>query len=360
MNFKLSLLSVIMLAVSVCVVAQTARNPLNHEPARILLKKGNSSWKLSDETFYRTNGAQFNKISYVYDENGKVVSDITQQWDANGGSWENISKSEYVSMDNKKITISSVYKAGWQNATKTEDVLNAEGKQLYSLTYSWSDLNNDWSVDPSLKCEWIYDESGRVTEYLKRRMNNNTNEWNDYFARILYSYDNNGDINEELFQYRDDKNKSWIDGGKYTYTKENEKNTAVSYFHVPDKWVFDGKTVYLYDQEGKIVRSEYYGNDSSESMRAYSLFAYSESIGSRSVLAETEDINVYPNPVISSFELTVPDELIGNTASLFDVFGKQVKSFVVNSGKMQVDVSGLTGGVYILNISDKTKRLIIK
>ena len=360
MNFKVSLLSVVILAISVCAVAQTARNPLNHESARVLLQKGNSSWKLSDETFYRTDGTQFDKIVYVYDENGRQISELSQRWNGSEGLWENTSKSDYDFLDGKKITISSVNKSGWQNSTKTEIIFNAEGKQIYSLTYTWNNLNDDWSVDPSLRCEWTYDENGYVTEYYKRRINNNTNEWDEYDARILYLYDNEGVINEELFQYWNMESKEWIDVGRYTYTKENEKNIAISYFNASGKWVSDGKTIYFYDQEGKLVRSEYCSNNSNSSMRAYSLFTYSENIGSRSLLAETENINVYPNPVVSSFELIVPDALVGNNAYMFDVFGKQVKSFIVNSVKMQVDVSGLTGGVYVLNISDKTKRLIVR
>ncbi|MDR2915272.1 MAG: T9SS type A sorting domain-containing protein [Tannerella sp.] len=361
MNLKISLLSVGLLTMSVCADAQTARNPLNREPASIALQKGISSWKLANEIFYHADGTQFDKRSLMYDENGQKTSDITQRWNEDDKSWQNASKSETIYGENKEVVISSVQNmTGWQKTSKVENVYGPEGRLAYSYSYSWNNNADDWFVDPSMRCEWIYDESGRVTEYLKQHMNKATGEWNDYDTRILYSYDGEGNLKEEIYQSWNSESESWTSGGKYTYSKDSErKKVAMSYICVSDKWVFDGKTIYSYDEEGKLARCEYYGNNTDESLNAYCIYTYSESVGTPVVL-ETKDINVYPNPVVLSFELTVPDVFVGKIANLFDVSGKLVKSMLISDEKTQVDVAGLSSGIYILKVSDKTKKLVIK
>ena len=360
MNIRISLLFIVVLTISVCVGAQTARNPLNHEPARITIIEGFSSWKLSEEMFYRADGVHIDKSLFAYDENGQKISHTTMSWNERENLWQNSSKTEYIKGESKDVSILSVGNiTGWQYSAKTETIYDSDGKRTYSLTYSWDNNIEDWSVAPSLKCEWIYDENGYIKEYLKIHPDTKTNELNIIEAHILYSFDKDGELIEELYQSWNEDSKSWISRGKYTYSRENKtQKVAMSYFYASNKWVFDGKVIYSYDDEGKLTRIDYYGNNPDQSLSAYSLYAYSEN--KCQVISETADINIYPNPVISSFELMVPGVFVGKTASIFDVYGKFVKSIVVNYEKMQVDVNGFLGGIYVLHIGDKTKKFVIK
>ena len=361
MNAKIGLLSVVMLTVSVCSSAQTARNPLNYEPARVMIKKKPSSWKLIEETFYRTDGTQFDKRSFTYDANGRVLSEVNQRNIDGGKSWQNISKYDYTYMDNKSIAISSKEGiTGWQNTSKVETVSNQEGKATYSLSYSWNGSTSDWSIDPSLKCEWVYDENGRVSEYTKQYRNKETNEWNDSYARIIYSYNEDGEIFEESYQLWNVEHNLWVDAGKYNYSKgdENQKIT-ISYIYASGKWVQDGKIVYMYDVDGKVTRGDFFGNSKEESLSAYCLYSYSE--GPKCpVISDVEDINIYPNPAVSSFELTVADALVGKVANILDVWGKHAKSVIVSGNKTQVDVRELPKGIYVLHVGEKTKKLVVR
>ena len=360
MNIRISLLTVVVLTMSVYAGAQTARNPLNHEPSRITLQKRASSMKIAEETFYRADGVYIDKRLFTYDESGQKTSNTNLIWNENDATWQNSSKNDFVYEENKNITISSVGNlTGWQNTTKTETVYNSERKQIYSLTYSWDKSIDDWSIAPMLKCEWVYDSNGRATEYLKKRFDEKTGDWSVLEAHILYSYEEKDALVEELYQSWDANSNSWQNGGKYTYSKNNEtQQTAMSYYFVSNKWVFDGKIIYSYDADGKLSRSDYYNTDADNTLKAYSLYSYSEK--NCPVIIETTEINISPNPVVSSFELTVPAELVGKTAGIFDVYGKFVKSVVVNNEKVQVNVNGIYGGVYILQIADKTKKFVIK
>jgi hypothetical protein len=357
MNLKISLLLLAVLAWPFCSQAQTARNPLNLEPARVSLQKGNSSWKLSEEVFYHADGTPFDKRSFLYDENGRKTSELTFQLNKTDKTWHNATTSEYLYENGKEIVLNM---SGLQYTSKTEIISDAKGKSLYSFTYSWNRDADDWSVSPFLRNEWVYNEKGHLTTCLKQHINKSTNEWNDFDARIHYIYDETGALTEEIYQLWSVEQGQWTNRGKYSYANESaNRKVAVSYIYASGNWVFDGKTVYIYDEQGKIARCEYFKNSTDNTPNAYSINTYSENAVIPEA-TETYDITVYPNPVISSFDLTVPEAFLGKTLYLFDPWGKQVKVLPVNNQTTTVDVTSLPSGVYLLKIADITKRIIIK
>lgn len=361
MRLKFSLLYVALLAMSVHSGAQTARNPLNHEPARVKFQRSISSERLSEEVFYHADGSQFDKSSFVYDEDGRKKTEIFQRWNDDERTWQNVSQCNSVYEGNKEIAISSDWDmTTWKNASKVESVYDLKGNILYTLSYSWNDRADDWNTEPSMKNEWVYDENGRVTEYLKQSMNRETAVWNDYHARILYTYDGDGELSEEVYMSWNPENKSWTDRGKYSYSKEDQiHRVATSYIYASGKWVYDGKIIHIYDQEEKVIRSEYYGNILDNSLKAYCIYTYSDKLDSPEVIV-TGNISVYPNPVVSSFELTVPEMFVGKTADIFDIYGRPVKTILVNNEKMQIDATGLSSGIYILKVGDKNAKFVIR
>jgi len=373
MNFKISLLSIVIMAMPVCMEAQTARNPLNLEPARVTLQKRVSSWKLTEEIFYHADNTQFDKRSIVYDENGRRAADIIQSWNKNDKTWQITTQTEYhcnngipavaKGSNNGRDAVANevvITKSNGQYKSKTEITPGSDSKPAYSQTYLWNKDSDDWHLHPSQRSVWEYNDNGQVTTCLKQNKKTNSNEWNNYYARILYMYNESGALIEEIYQTWNPELEQWINAGKYSYSKESEqKETAVSYFFASDRWIFDGKTVYIYDNDGKIVRSEHFRNNTDESLTVYSLFTYSEGKNCP-VIIEPKEVNIYPNPAVSSFELTVPDVFFGKNAILFDVSGKQVKTIPVINGKTQVDVNGLSGGVYLLTIADITKKVIVQ
>lgn len=357
MNLKISLLSVVIMSLPLCSQAQTARNPLNFEPAQMALQKRISSWKLSEEIFYRTDGTPFDKRSFLYDENGQKTAEITLRWNKVDKTWHNTEQCEYLFETNREILIN---KSGEQYITKTEIVSDAEGKPAYSLTYQWNNLADDWSNQPYLRCEWMYDGNGRVTTYQKQHKNRETNEWYTFNIRILYSYDKNGFLMEELFQAWNYGTDQWTNRGKYNYLKISEQQkTAYSYIYASDSWVSDGKTVYFYDENAKITRCDYYKNEADQTPNAYSINTYSE-IAPLRVITESSAIKVFPNPVVSSFEMTIPNEYVGKTMHLFDAWGKPVKTIPITKTTTQTDVSGLSNGIYLLKIGGSTQKIIIQ
>jgi hypothetical protein len=361
MNLKMILLSVTMWAASVSVGAQNARNPLNHEPARVTLQSKSSAWKLSDETFYRADGVPFDRSSIVYDKNGRKASTLTQVRDRDEGRWQDATRKDYFYGEgNVNVVKSKTFADRWTNISKVENKLSATGNPLSSVSYTWSEENEDWALIPEFRCEWIYDRHDRVTTYMKQFSDKKTGEWLAPSIRIVYTYDQQGDLSEELFQTLNAETNAWTPQGKYVYSKEGGKqDVAQSFVFVSGEWINDGKTVYTCDNEGKIIRGDFYEAKADGVLKAFSVCTYSESVGCPEVV-ERGEINVYPSPVVSSFELTVPDGLTGKTMNLFDMSGRLVKSLLVKDTKMQVSIGGLTSGVYILQADDMTKKIVIK
>jgi hypothetical protein len=354
MKLKIITLTLALSAFLFCAEAQTARNPLNLEPARVSIQKHSSSWKIADEVFYHADGTQFDKRSYAYDESGRKTAEFTLRWNEADKTWRNTMQSEYRYEKEKEIVIT---KSGRFYESKTEVFFGSESKPAYSLIYKWNKDADDWQVNPSMRSEWVYDTNGRVTTLLKQYKNFGRDVFD---ARILYQYDESGALTEELFQTWNPEQALWTNKGRYAYSNDSEKQkTAISYFNVSGQWIFDGKTVYLYDEEGKITRSEYFNHATDKSFNAYSIINYSEGIDCP-IIVDAKEIVVYPNPATTSFEMTVPDEYVGKIMYLFDLFGKQAKSVPVRNKKMQVDVSALSSGVYVLKIGDISKKISIQ
>ena len=77
-------------------------------------------------------------------------------------------------------------------------------------------------------------------------------------------------------------------------------------------------------------------------------------------------LSIYPNPASSDFQIT-SSTLKGLSAQIFDLNGKKVMEVGnKNSGKLRIDASQFTNGIYILKISDEagnlvgTKKVIIR
>lgn len=64
-------------------------------------------------------------------------------------------------------------------------------------------------------------------------------------------------------------------------------------------------------------------------------------------------INVYPNPTLDKINISIPaDSLFQNyNIQLFDIKGQEVYASIASSLQMQIDVSNLGAGTYILRVT---------
>ncbi len=90
-------------------------------------------------------------------------------------------------------------------------------------------------------------------------------------------------------------------------------------------------------------------------------FTTNEEIGIRKHDWEN-NISIYPNPVNEYVYIEISDELKIQTLSLFDIYGKLIRTEPVNNQNMKVDVQPLPAGFYFIRLENNegsyTKKLI--
>ena len=69
---------------------------------------------------------------------------------------------------------------------------------------------------------------------------------------------------------------------------------------------------------------------------------------------------IYPNPSGSVLIFQVSNALLKSTATLYDVTGRRLQSFVVTNGQKQINISSLATGQYILKFADGTSEKFVK
>jgi uncharacterized protein (TIGR02145 family) len=78
--------------------------------------------------------------------------------------------------------------------------------------------------------------------------------------------------------------------------------------------------------------------------------------------SNTEEIkieySVYPNPVIDKLNVVVDPSSVGSEYTIIDMNGKILINDRIISQEFQIDMSGLSGGTYIININQKIKKII--
>jgi hypothetical protein len=71
-------------------------------------------------------------------------------------------------------------------------------------------------------------------------------------------------------------------------------------------------------------------------------------------------ITLFPVPVSDNLTLLIPDYLVGSIAELWDMSGKKINTFILNSTTCSLDFKAFAPGTYMLKIGDVFKEKVIK
>ena len=97
------------------------------------------------------------------------------------------------------------------------------------------------------------------------------------------------------------------------------------------------------------------GNDYSIALQGLYLY-YGKVVVTATDFTSDTYLDIYPNPT-SDF-IFVPQELSGKNYSLIDIDGRVISRGVLNGNS--INVSGLSKGLYILNVNGKSSKFLIK
>jgi hypothetical protein len=68
---------------------------------------------------------------------------------------------------------------------------------------------------------------------------------------------------------------------------------------------------------------------------------------------------LYPNPASNSVTISIPESLIGSTATVSDVMGRVVAAVPLTTGNTQLSTHDLGSGIYFITLGNRTQKLII-
>ena len=147
---------------------------------------------------------------------------------------------------NKKLEVLYIEKGDYPFGTKEIIQFDTEGKkELSKEKFKYNISTGNWNKD--YKSVTTYEKNKKIEEtYMAEE-----NKWTGYMK-----YENENTDNSETFIIYNFKNKKWNPSSKtYTLLNENKKNNIIETYNWDinkQKWDLESKSVYTYNQEGKL------------------------------------------------------------------------------------------------------------
>ena len=146
---------------------------------------------------------------------------------------------------NKKLEVLYVEKGDYPFGTKEIIQFDAEEKELSKEKFKYNISTGNWNKD--YKSVTTYEKNKKIEEtYMAEE-----NRWTGYMK-----YESENTDNSETFIIYNFKNKKWNPFSKtYTLLNENKKNNIIETYNWDinkQKWDLESKSVYTYNQEGKL------------------------------------------------------------------------------------------------------------
>ncbi|MBR5983689.1 MAG: S8 family peptidase [Bacteroidales bacterium] len=156
----------------------------------------------------------------------------------------------------------------------------------------------------------------------------------------------------------------WANGGPGLYTQQGYSD---SYYVPADYAEFDTVSVSLADFRGQNVMIRL----TAKNGRNSDMFISKVSMRNErlSVVDEHEKdvieqkIDVFPNPTEGVVNIFIPSEYCGQKFCLYDVYGRIVKTFIVENQEFNIDLTNLSDGIYLLRcdaLNVQTKIVMLK
>jgi hypothetical protein len=303
------------------------------------------------------------RITDIYDANGNLLTNVTEQW--SNGQWvsDSRTKSTYDANGYFLTNVTEQWSNGqWVGQYRLTDTHDANGKELTSLNEVWS--NGQW-VGVS-RTTYTYDANGKRLTLLDEQWSNG--QWVGQY-RFTYTYDANG---KELTSLYDKwSNGQWVSDSRTTSTYDAQGNltllwhfswhnsswTPTDFGHASEASVFDG------------AGNHYDFSDGYNITLISRLIVAGVASQIVSVPASYSLAQNYPNPFNPSTTIRyhLPN-LSHVTLAVFNTLGQQVATLVqaqqeAGYHEVKFDGTALASGVYFYRLQAgdfvATKQLLL-
>jgi hypothetical protein len=268
------------------------------------------------------------KYEYSYDDNRNLIEEIEYWWYETFNEWINNWKWEYSYDVNDNI--------------------------IEEIEYVWNETLTSW--DPDYKYGYFYNGGGNMSEVIYYYWDGVSTWINDW--KYEYFHDANENIAEEIEYRWDESSTSWIQDYKYEYTYDNSLNVNNLILPFFEAWFINS-----YYKNGKLLTILETDWDSNSSVwyNAYRADYYYSDFSITSLSDHTKEFNgkIFPNPVnnILNVRINLNKEV---DFSIFDNTGEKVLSGKLFDSVMEIDISHLHYGLYILELKSDTQIVFSK
>lgn len=316
----------------------------------------------------------FQKIEITYED--KYISsekDFSPDLD-NEGEWILFSRQDYTYENDilKTQTLSTYDETTqeWLLREKYDFITDKEDHKLISYTLYRYDISVE-ALLPFEKSSFEYDNNNNNTSISTAKYDITSDKWFNTNKKDNFFNSNNVIDSSIHYKYVLDK---FISVGKtlYTYDKDINTVTLLSYDTKNSVWVEELRTEYFYEKENnpnliypislntnkekKIIAQKVYEKMEKMWLEPHiSNFFYSEKevISISSPAAKTDNLRVFPNP--AQTEINVVLESDGNI-TIYDIQGKVIiKDNVIKDKK--IDIQSLEKGLYMYTIISKEGKI---
>jgi hypothetical protein len=261
------------------------------------------------------------------------------------------------------------YALEWGNKTVFERVFNSEDQVILSVE---SEELNDILI-PGLQTIYTYNNEGLIQQRLTQLWDNSQEEWYD-LRQVIYEYDENGNttLYESYFLDSYSQELSASIRIEFTYFESGELEQYVVLVSNGMELVNDSRFTFTY-YEDIFERQTYLRELWNTELDAwendiFGEYFYNLFVDTKEQLLEEEQaIKLFPNPATGQVNIQLNNLVLtghGIRAQLFNQQGQLVRQYTLGQDNHQLDISGLPVGSYWLKVSNgqysAVKKLVVR
>lgn len=290
----------------------------------------------------------------VFNANGDVTTHTMYQWNSSQNNWEAMFAVDYkYNSQNQLVSDSSYYIVNSTPSSVTHYTYDGNGNVKTTLFLAWQGT----SLDTAMRTTNEYYSNNKVKTSVEE-LYNSMNDWeNSSFDSLGYT--SAGDLEYRLYREWDDANGEWINSEQESRVFINGKATELTFEtwdDVSNKWeiMIEGEAQYNTNGDPYLLIAYGYAGGIKLPFPVAVQNLYYEEYYNVGVdkTPKANLLKVYPNPATNFVTVELNDTKAAQI-QLTNINGQVVRSINAdNQQKVQVSLSGLTPGNYILTVND--------
>lgn len=217
----------------------------------------------------------------------------------------------------------------------------------------------DWIDYRRVICN--YNSEGLITSRTGQDRDADAQSW-AFTYRYGYEYNNNGDLTLFVYSHWDENTASWLGDYRYIHEYDENFNLTLRWYQRWNRdvgfWENSSRNIYTPDANGNTRTLEYQFwsiDESAWQKGGHTTYYYEVFVGTEEISIDPSAVAISPNPGSGLFQVRLDADAFPGAEveiSAFNLMGQPVRSLQMTrtGGTLEVDLSGLAGGTYILQI----------